>query len=193
MEWAQLLKVSPHSRPQVKNILFHCVKEAVNSLKRGSSEEEDGEEKSWHPFGLIHNHQHTSPPKPISSHGGLWPMTMKGGLVRVVMWPRGRHSVNHARTTCRWPVRGTPTSTITPNLQCQERPLDWQGLNLIHHTSVRLKELEHREDRGILETECSMLVGSPLKATMLERNSTTSLHETKLNSLVWLMVHHIKM
>ena len=32
--------------PQVKNILYHCVKEAVSSLKKAGSEEDDEEDNS---------------------------------------------------------------------------------------------------------------------------------------------------
>lgn len=43
------VNLTPALSPQVKNILFHCVKEVVSSLKRSSSEEGEEEENSWHP------------------------------------------------------------------------------------------------------------------------------------------------
>jgi len=36
----------PPPPPQVKNILYHCVKEAVNALKRSGPEEDEHEENS---------------------------------------------------------------------------------------------------------------------------------------------------
>lgn len=39
-------EVNYEDKLQVKNILYHCVKEAVSSLKRGSAEEDDEEENS---------------------------------------------------------------------------------------------------------------------------------------------------
>lgn len=43
--------------PQVKNILYHCVKEAVSSLKSSSAEEDDEEENSWQLLHLVHTVQ----------------------------------------------------------------------------------------------------------------------------------------
>lgn len=39
-------EVNYEDKLQVKNILYHCVKEAVSSLKRSGAEEDDEEENS---------------------------------------------------------------------------------------------------------------------------------------------------
>lgn len=76
------------------------------------------------------SHQHLTLPSPTTSPGGLCYVTVRGGQV-------GAGHVTQGTSNIRWLVRGTPTSIITPNLQCQEEtntrpegPLDRQGLNL---------------------------------------------------------------
>lgn len=113
-------------RPQVKNILYHCVKEVVSSLKKGSSEEDDEEENSWPCLGLGHAFQRGTqlPSAPRSPHGHLF-------MRRTVSRDRQRWSGQS------WSCDpgDLKVGCHTPNLQCQEetrpeRPLDWQGLNL---------------------------------------------------------------
>lgn len=48
-----------------------------------------------------------------------WPQEVLGS--ELVTWPRGASRCElHLHHSSRWPTRGTPTSIITPNLQCQE-------------------------------------------------------------------------
>lgn len=103
-------------------------------------------------------------------------MTGRGGRVTAGHVTQGTCSVNCSRI--RWSVRGTPTSIITSGLQCQEIR-GASGLTGIKPQLVHLCDsLTQNTGRteGLWETESSILIGSLIKATLLEWNSPTSLH-----------------
>lgn len=97
---------------------------------------------------------------------------------QLVMWPRGPVVWTAAVSGGRWEARPPPSSLQAFSAKRPEGPVVWQGLNLNSYTSVIhwLRTQGGQKDCG---KQSSMLIGSLIKATMLEWNSPTSLHWNK--------------
>lgn len=110
---------------QVKNILYHCVKEAASSLRKSGSEKDDEEHNSWCPLSLVQAFHRwlrlPSAPRPFHTllllpwravsrdHNKWLAQSWSCDPEDLTVWPT---FMSHIQ----WPVRGTAALVITPNL-----------------------------------------------------------------------------
>lgn len=144
---------------------------------------------SFTPFTEGHDsHQHLSLPTPISWCRGLCHMTLRHGQVRAGHVTQGTLWCQlHQYHASRWPVKRHLHHHPTPSVPRRDKHKTRGAIGLtgIKPQLPYLFVFHRRRTRW--EKEGSVLVGSPIKASVLEWNT-----ETQLNSLVWLMVNSIK-
>lgn len=123
---------------QVKNILYHCVKEAASSLKKSGSEKDDEEHNSWCPLSLAFHrwlwlHQHLALSTPSSfCHGGLCHVTTINGWLKAghVIQRTSQCDPHSCHTSSgQWealPPLSSPQTFSAKRSQIEEQ-LGWEG------------------------------------------------------------------